>query len=87
MRYCFNCFKVLSDKNRLRIVSLLAEGEKRVSDLTERFKVGQPTISYHLSKLRELKIVKTEKKGREIFYSLNKKYICKNCRIFFNLKR
>jgi len=86
MKSCSNCFKILSDKNRLKIVSFLSKGEKRVSDLTKKFAVGQPTISYHLSKLKQSKIVISKKKGREIFYSLNKKVICKNCRIFFGLK-
>jgi ArsR family transcriptional regulator len=78
---------MLSDKNRLKIVSCLTGGEKRVSELVEKSTIEQPTISYHLSKLKEARIVKSKRKGREIFYSLNKRVICKNCRVFFNLKQ
>lgn len=83
---CYNCFKILSDKNRAEIVSLLQKGEKRVNDLLENFDIGQPTVSYHLAKLKKYQLVKTRKRGREVFYSLDKKRLCRSCRVFKSLK-
>lgn len=86
MKTCPHCFRTLSDRNRMAIVLLLQKGERRVNDLVKRFNIGQPTVSHHLAQLKKEKMVRSEKKGREIFYFLNQKYPCKNCNIFIQLK-
>lgn len=86
MRICFDCLSIFSDKNRIKIASLLKKKGERVNDLLKKVKIGQPTVSYHLSKLKEKKIVKAKKFGREVFYYFNKKYPCKKCQVFKQLK-
>lgn len=86
MKLCFECFGILSDKNRAGIIANLQNGELRVSDLMKRFKVGQPTVSYHLSLLKKANMVKSKKVGREIFYFLNEKYPCLGCNLFKKIK-
>ena len=63
--------KLLGDKTRLSIVSLLSEQECCVCEFVEIFNISQPAISQHLRKMRDLGIVKEQKKGQWVFYSLN----------------
>lgn len=64
-------FQLLSDRTRLKIVLLLAEGPRNVSSLCESLKLPQPTISHHLSLLREQKVILNRREGKQVFYSLN----------------
>ena len=64
--------KLLGDKTRLSIVSLLSEKAFCVCELVEIYNMSQPAISQHLRKMRDLEIVKEQKKGQWVFYSLNK---------------
>jgi ArsR family transcriptional regulator len=64
-------FKALSDETRLRIVSLLREGELCVCDIAETLEMTQPNISFHLGMMKEAGIIKDRKNGRWIHYSLD----------------
>ncbi len=62
--------KILGDKTRLTIFSLLKIRELCVCELTELLNVSQPAISQHLRKLKLLHIVKERKEGQWVYYSL-----------------
>jgi ArsR family transcriptional regulator len=62
--------KVFTSPVRIEILNLLGEGKKTVSELVELTGLNQPNISQHLHVMREKKIVKTEKQGNNVFYSL-----------------
>lgn len=63
--------KLLGDKTRLTIISILKQRECCVCELLEVFDMSQPSISQHLRKLKDLGIVKEERRGQWIYYSLN----------------
>jgi len=63
-------FKALGDKNRLKLLYLLMDGERCVSDLLPFFDILQPTVSIHLLTLRDLGLLKVRKEGRRRYYSL-----------------
>jgi len=63
-------FKALADPTRLRILALLFEGERGVSDIAEHLEVSQSAVSHQLRILRTLDIVRYRKDGREVFYQL-----------------
>ena len=56
-------FKVFSDKNRLRIISLLSNRKMCVCELAFVLGVTQPSISRHLKKMKKAGIVQDEKDG------------------------
>lgn len=64
--------KAMSDKNRLQIMSMLSAGQMNVSDVAEELNVEENLASHHLRVLASLGFLKSEKKGREVFYSINK---------------
>ena len=63
--------RFLSDRNRLRIVSLLAGNEVCVNDIMTTLRLPQPLVSYHLRKLRESGLVNNRRDRQWIFYSLD----------------
>ena len=66
-----NYFKLLSDETRLRIMVLLYHNEFCVCQLTGITGISQPNVSKHLGRLRDMGLVKDEKKEQYTFYSLN----------------
>jgi ArsR family transcriptional regulator, lead/cadmium/zinc/bismuth-responsive transcriptional repressor len=63
-------FKALGDVSRLRIVSYLLKEDYCACDFTSGINKDQTTISRHLKILVEAGILKNEKKGRNIIYSI-----------------
>lgn len=63
--------KLLGDKTRLTIMKLLEKQECCVCELVEIFKTSQPSVSQHLRKLKDAGLVKENRKGQWIFYSIN----------------
>ncbi|QTN00986.1 metalloregulator ArsR/SmtB family transcription factor [Sediminibacillus dalangtanensis] len=63
--------KLLGDKTRLTMMKLLENHDCCVCEFVEIFQASQPAISQHLRKLRDVGVVKEERKGQWIFYSIN----------------
>lgn len=61
-------FRVLGDPTRLRILELLLEGPRTVSELVAALGVGQARISNHLACLRWCRFVEDERRGRRVVY-------------------
>jgi ArsR family transcriptional regulator len=64
--------RVLADPTRLQMLAMLAEAAKPicVCDFTAAFDIGQATVSHHLAKLRDAKLVNSSKQGIWAFYAL-----------------
>lgn len=62
--------KAMAHPTRLFIVDVLSEGERCVRDLTEMVGDDMSTVSRHLSVLRGVGIVRDDKRGAEVYYSL-----------------
>ncbi|GMR09841.1 MAG: metalloregulator ArsR/SmtB family transcription factor [Anaerolineae bacterium] len=68
-------FRALSDTSRVRIISALAEGEMNVGPLAEAVGISESAVSHHLRGLRQMRMVRARKAGREVFYSLDDDHI------------
>jgi DNA-binding transcriptional ArsR family regulator len=66
-----NLFQLLSDKTRLRILILLADGENNVTKLCQKLDLPQPTVSHHLGLLRIHNVIGNRRHGKQVFYFLN----------------
>lgn len=64
-------FKALSDGTRREILRLLRNGDLTAGEIAEKFSISKPSISHHLSILKHAGLVVDEKKGQNIYYSLN----------------
>lgn len=63
-------FKLLGDRTRLKIISMLYYQEMCVCQLVELLNTTQPNISQHLRKLKDAGLVREEKRGQWSYYSL-----------------
>lgn len=63
--------RTLAEPRRLEIVRLLRGGERSAGAIAAHFKVTRPTISHHLSYLRESGLVQVRRDGTRRLYSLN----------------
>lgn len=64
-------FKALSDKNRRQIIHLLKDKDLTAGEIAEFFTISKPSISHHLSILKQAGLVMDERKGQNIYYSLS----------------
>ncbi len=65
---CF--FSIFADHTRVKMLSALAISEMCVTDLSRVLDINQTTVSHQLRLLKNLGIVKSERQGKIIFYSL-----------------
>ena len=66
-------FRALADRNRLKVVNMLAQAEGDaicVCEFQEALGLKQPTVSYHLKQLIDSGVIAREQRGRFAFYSL-----------------
>lgn len=63
-------FRAFADRNRLRILHLLLDGELCVGDIVEILAAPQPRISRHLAYLRKAELVTVRKDGLWSYYAL-----------------
>ncbi|MBL4954352.1 metalloregulator ArsR/SmtB family transcription factor [Neobacillus sp. OS1-32] len=71
IEHAANMLKLLGDKTRLTIVAMLKQRQCCVCEFQEVFDMSQPSISQHLRKLKDAGMVKEERRGQWIYYSLN----------------
>ena len=71
--------KALADETRQEIMSLCCCKWLSVNEIVAALDVSQPTVSHHLSILREARLVHSRREGKQIFYSLNQKRIAEAC--------
>lgn len=65
-----NLCQALADPTRILILYALAEKPKHVTELAETLEAPQSTVSRHLKVLRERSLVRAERSGSVITYSL-----------------
>ena len=70
MRELVKIFKAAGDKNRLRILKMLESKKMCVCELSAALGITQPSVSKHLSILREAGLVQDERDGQWIDYCL-----------------
>lgn len=68
-------FKVFGDATRLKILRALFISEMCVCDLSELLDMSQSAVSHQLKVLRQCRIVKHRKEGRNVYYSLDDEHI------------
>lgn len=74
MHHAAQLLKLLGDPTRLTMMKLLKSHECCVCEFVEIFDMSQPAISQHLKKLREMELVREERRGQWTFYSINKEH-------------
>ena len=76
-------FKALSDGTRQEILRLLEGRQRTVGEIVGNFNLSQPTISRHLSVLKEADLVVDQRQGQNVIYRLNDEALSTSMRDFF----
>ena len=63
-------FQALASTVRRKILAFQSEGELTAGDIADRFNMTKPSISKHLSILEAANLIKGDKRGQFIYYSL-----------------
>jgi ArsR family transcriptional regulator len=75
-RNLLKIFTALSDPTRLDVMIFLNQNNNcPCSNILDKFKLAQPTMSHHLAKLIDADLIIKKKKGVSNYYSVNKKTI------------
>jgi ArsR family transcriptional regulator len=68
-------FKALADETRTKILHLLGQRELCVCDLAFLLEMSLPAVSHHLRFLKALRLVRSRKDGKNVFYSLDDDHV------------
>ncbi len=68
-------FKALSDPTRAQLIYLLTQQEHSVNELSQFVAVSPSAVSHHLARLRDIRLVRTRRKGNQIFYSIDDSHV------------
>jgi len=74
-------FSALSDPTRLRIISVLLEGEMNVGDIAAQLEMTESAVSHQLRGLRYMHLVRSRKDGRQVYYALDDDHVAKLYRL------
>ena len=65
-----SAFAALGDPTRRRILKMLRSGSKTAGEIAEAFHLTKPTLSHHFRVLRSAGLVRSERRGTSIVYTL-----------------
>lgn len=68
-------YKVIGDRTRVKILYVLVDGELCVSEIAEKLEMTHSAISHQLSKLKEYRLLKSRREGKEMYYSLDDDHV------------
>ena len=79
-------FEALSHPVRRKILALQRKGPLSACELSEHFDIAKPTLSVHLSKLKDAELVSVERRGTSLIYHLNMSILEEALSGFLSLK-
>ncbi len=68
-------FSVLGDSSRVKIIAALLNGPMNVQALADSVGISPSAISHHMRSLRQMHLVRSQKQGRQVFYSLDDEHV------------
>ena len=70
-------FSALSDPTRLAIISTLLEREMSVGEIAQGIGMSESAVSHQLRGLRQMRLVRPRKEGRQVFYCLDDDHVAR----------
>lgn len=68
-------FRAFGDATRVRILSAIIDQEMNVSNLAEKVGVSESAVSHHMRGLRQMRLVKSRREGKEVYYRVEDPHI------------
>lgn len=77
--YCSECLELMramADETRQEIISIfITQKELCVNEIASKFTLSRPTISHHLNLMKRVRLLKSRKEGKVVYYSFNKDHV------------
>lgn len=74
-------FKVLGEPTRLRLLHLIRQKERTVSELADSLEMSQPNVSKHLALLKNEGVIAPRRDGTRVYYHIEAAYVFALCDI------
>jgi ArsR family transcriptional regulator len=71
--------KALADETRQKIMALCCCEWVSVNDIVSKLDVAQPTVSHHLKILKNAGLVKSERRGKQVLYTIDQERLARGC--------
>lgn len=71
--------KAIADETRQKIMAICCCELLSVNDIVEKTNVAQPTVSHHLKILKAAGLVRSERRGKQVLYTLNQERMAEGC--------
>ena len=71
--------KAIADETRQKIMAICCCVLLSVNDIVEKTNVAQPTVSHHLKILKTAGLVRSERNGKQVLYTLNQERMAEGC--------
>ena len=68
-------FKVFGDSTRIRIMYAISDNEMSVLNIAKKLNMEQSTVSHQLKVLRQNKLVRVRREGKQIYYTLDDDHV------------
>jgi len=68
-------FRAFSDTSRVRILSVIVEQEMNITALAELIGVTESAVSHHMRGLRQMRLVRSRRDGKEVHYFVDDPHI------------
>ena len=68
-------FRLMGDTSRLRIILTCLHDPVSVTEIAEQLKLSQSLVSHHLRLLRAARVVRSERRGKQVFYVAKDEHI------------
>jgi DNA-binding transcriptional ArsR family regulator len=71
--------KAIADETRQKIMAICCCELLSVNDIVAEINVAQPTVSHHLKILKTAGLVRSERRGKQVLYTLNQERMAEGC--------
>jgi ArsR family transcriptional regulator len=71
--------KALADETRQKIMALCCCEWISVNEIVDKLDVAQPTVSHHLKILKNASLVKSERHGKQVMYTIDQERLAQGC--------
>lgn len=68
-------FKIFGDSTRIKIIYLIYNNQLCVNDIAQSLDMTHSAVSHQLKNLKNFRLVKSEKQGKEVYYTLDDEHI------------
>jgi DNA-binding transcriptional ArsR family regulator len=68
-------FRAFSDTSRVRILSAIVQKEVNIAALAKIVGITESAVSHHMRGLRQMRIVRARRDGKEVYYSVDDPHI------------